>query len=70
MALMKKLTPYFVDLTKDACLKAFWRRRALHTFLIQHKISDAQLDKLVIKQGTQKAGYEFEKMHRKQAILF
>ena len=43
MALMKKLAPYFVDLTKDACLKAFWRRRALHTFLIQHKISDAQL---------------------------
>jgi hypothetical protein len=43
MALMKKLTPYFVDLTKDACLKAFWRRRALHTFLIQHKISDTQL---------------------------
>ena len=43
MALMKKLAPYFVDLTKDACLKAFWRRRALRTFLIQHKISDAQL---------------------------
>ncbi|GAG16223.1 unnamed protein product, partial [marine sediment metagenome] len=36
----KKLTPNFIQLTQDACLKAFWRKRALRTFLKQHGISD------------------------------
>ena len=39
----KKLTTHFIDLTQDACLKAFWRRPALRTFLKQHHISDAKL---------------------------
>jgi len=39
----KKLSPNFITLTQDACLKAFWRRRALRSFLKQHPISDHQL---------------------------
>lgn len=39
----KKLTPHFIQLTQDACLKAFWRRKALHIFLKQHRIADATL---------------------------
>jgi len=36
---MKKLAPEFVTLTQDACLKAFWRRDALRTFLRMHRVS-------------------------------
>jgi hypothetical protein len=39
----KKLTTHFIDLAQDACLKAFWRRPALRTFLKQHGISDGKL---------------------------
>lgn len=39
----KKLAPHFIELTQDACLKAFWRKPALHTFLKQHHISDGKL---------------------------
>lgn len=39
----KRLSPNFVQLTQDACLKAFWRKRALRTFLTQHGISDTKL---------------------------
>lgn len=39
----KKLAPAFIGLTQDACLKAFWRKRALRTFLQQHQISEAKL---------------------------
>ena len=39
----KKLAPAFIQLTQDACLKAFWRRRTLRTFLQQHQISEAKL---------------------------
>lgn len=39
----KKLAPAFIQLTQDACLKAFWRKRALRLFLQQHKISEAKL---------------------------
>jgi len=39
----KKLAPTFIELTQDACLKAFWRKRALRMFLQQHKISEAKL---------------------------
>jgi hypothetical protein len=39
----KKLAPAFVQLTQDACLKAFWRKRALRLFLQQHEISEAKL---------------------------
>ena len=39
----KKLAPAFIQLTQDACLKAFWRKRALRTFLQQHQISEAKL---------------------------
>lgn len=39
----KKLAPAFIQLTQDACLKAFWRKRELRLFLQQHKISEAKL---------------------------
>lgn len=39
----KKLTPAFIQLTQDACLKVYWRKRALRLFLQQHKISEAKL---------------------------
>lgn len=39
----KKLAPAFIQLTQDACLKAFWRKHALRTFLQQHRISEAKL---------------------------
>ena len=39
----KKLTPYFIQLTQDACLKAFWRKQVLRSFLKQHCIADAIL---------------------------
>lgn len=38
-----KLTPYFVDITKDACLKSFWRLTALRRFLQQNHIRDNAL---------------------------
>lgn len=43
MVMMKKLSPSFIELTQDACLKAFWRKRALRAFLKQHHISENQL---------------------------
>ena len=43
---MKKLAPEFVALTQDACLKAFWTKNALRTFLTMHKISDGFLTHL------------------------
>jgi len=39
----QKLAPHFVQLTQDACLKAFWRKRPLRNFLKQHNISDRKL---------------------------
>ncbi|HEC62541.1 MAG TPA: hypothetical protein ENI27_09870 [bacterium] len=38
-----KLSPYFIDITKEACLKSFWRKRALRMFLSQNYISQAAL---------------------------
>lgn len=38
-----KLTPYFISLTYDACLKSFWRRKALSKFLSQCRVSDSFL---------------------------
>ncbi|WP_373533048.1 restriction endonuclease [Vampirovibrio sp.] len=39
----KILSPHVIELTKDACLKAFWRKPALRLFLKQHGIADAML---------------------------
>lgn len=39
LSMNKKLSPYFIDLTQDACLKAFWRKDSLRKFLAQHGIS-------------------------------
>lgn len=36
----KILTSYFVDLVQDACLKAFWTKKALKTFLRRHGIAE------------------------------
>lgn len=40
---MSKLSPHFVQLTQDACLKSFWRRRSLRTFLKQQGIRESVL---------------------------
>lgn len=41
--MQKKLATHFIELTQDACLKAFWRKPALRTFLRQHGITDGKL---------------------------
>jgi len=35
-----KLTPYYVNLVYDACLKSFWRKKALSKFLRQYGVAD------------------------------
>ena len=39
----KRLAPAFVELTQDALLKAFWRKRSLRLFLQQHGIKDSAI---------------------------
>ena len=39
----KKLAPHLIQLTQDACLKAFWRKKALRLFLKQNNISANRL---------------------------
>lgn len=36
-----RLTPYFVELVYDACLKSFWRKKALSKFLRQCNIAES-----------------------------
>ena len=38
-----RLTPHYVDLIYDACLKSFWRKKALTKFLRQCRISETFL---------------------------
>ena len=38
-----KLTPYYIDLIYDACLKSFWRKQALAKFLRRCGISESFL---------------------------
>jgi len=38
-----KLTPYYIDLIYDTCLKSFWRKKALSKFLRQCKISESSI---------------------------
>lgn len=38
-----KLTPYYIELIYDACLKSFWRKRALSKFLRQCGIAESFL---------------------------
>lgn len=40
---MKRVSSHFVQLTQDACLKSFWRKPTLRTFLRQHHISENML---------------------------
>ena len=49
----KQLSSYFVSLVRDACLKAFWRKRTLAFFLKQNHISDSAVAPLF--QGMTKA---------------
>lgn len=42
-AMQGKLSPYFIDITKDACLKSFWFKRALRNFLNQNHITNNAL---------------------------
>lgn len=44
--MQSKLNPYFIDITKDACLKSFWFKRALRNFLSQNHISNNALSHL------------------------
>lgn len=44
--MFNKLNPYFIDITKDACLKSFWFKRALRNFLSQNHISNNALSHL------------------------
>jgi len=39
----EKLSSYIIQLTQDACLKSFWYKRALKSFLRRHHISDSAL---------------------------
>jgi hypothetical protein len=41
--MQKKLAPHLIELTQDACVKAFWKRQALRSFLKQHHIAEAKL---------------------------
>jgi hypothetical protein len=41
--MQKKLTPGFVELTQDACWRAFWRKSALRRFLQQHGIAQSKI---------------------------
>jgi len=36
-----RLTPYYINLVYDACLKSFWRKKALSKFLRQCGVADA-----------------------------
>lgn len=38
-----RLTPYYIDLVYDACLKSFWRKRAVSQFLRQCGIAESFL---------------------------
>lgn len=42
-AMKAKLTPYYIELIYDACLKSFWRKLALSKFLRQCGITDSFL---------------------------
>lgn len=42
----KALSAYFVSLVEDACLKAFWRKRALASFLIANNINKSFVEPL------------------------
>ncbi len=41
--MQKVLTHNFIQITLDACLKAFWRKKALRRFLTQQRISEILL---------------------------
>lgn len=43
---MQRLAPEFIVLTQDACLKAFWTKKALRTFLRMHHINETFLGRL------------------------
>lgn len=38
-----RLTPYYIELVYDACLKSFWRKQSLRKFLQQCSISNTFL---------------------------
>lgn len=42
----RKLSSYIIQLTQDACLKSFWYKRALKSFLRRHHVSDNALASL------------------------
>ena len=39
----RKLAPYIIQLTQDACLKSFWYKRALKSFLRRNHIHENAL---------------------------
>lgn len=42
----KKLTSYFISLVREACLRAFWKKKSLDSFLRQNHISAKALEPL------------------------
>ena len=42
-----RLTPHYIALVYDACLKSFWRRKALAKFLRQCNVSERFLQSWV-----------------------
>jgi len=50
-----RLTPYYIDLIYDACLKSFWRKKALAKFLRQCRISES----FVSSWGAEESKREF-----------
>jgi hypothetical protein len=44
--MIEKLSHYFIEITRDACLKSFWRKGSLRNFLHQNHISDNALSHL------------------------
>ena len=50
----QKLSSYIVQLIQDACLKSFWYKRALKSFLRRHHITEQSLAPLA---GEQKRDY-------------
>ena len=57
-----KLSPYFIDITKDACLKSFWFKRALRSFLSQNHIKPNVLAHLVAVTKREYLDWLFEQL--------
>lgn len=46
-----RLTPYYINLVYDACLKSFWRKKALSKFLRQSGVADTFINSWGIEES-------------------